>query len=195
MAKLKIDMSSGILEIEGSDSIVKDIYDDFKDRLFNNDNSFTRIETDTDSTTETSTTDTQSKKPESRSNKLKHEQNNEKDKNISDHKFNSSKIVNQLKARDDFKNISDSILQKSSLWKKIMLILTSSDTALSSGEITKVLNDFGVKTQISSVSRCLGNNDSELIRSAPRKIGSGSNPTYKLSLPAEQKFKVFVDKL
>lgn len=33
MAKLKIDMTSGILEIEGSDKIVKDIYDDFKGKL------------------------------------------------------------------------------------------------------------------------------------------------------------------
>ena len=41
MAKLKIDMSSGILEIEGSDKIVKDIYDDFKEKLLKIENDST----------------------------------------------------------------------------------------------------------------------------------------------------------
>lgn len=97
-----------------------------------------------------------------------------------------TKIANTLKEREDFSRIGERVLRKKDLWNKIRLVLLTATDPLSSGEITKVLREgLEVKTSQSSVSTCLGDNDGDLIRTAPRRKG-GNRPRYRISAPGKK---------
>ena len=116
------------------------------------------------------------------------EQQNDPAERTGDGRPSPTQIANGIKGRSDFQKVSREILHKNDLWRKIQVILSSTDIPMTSGVVAGVLKELNIKTAQPSVSGCLGKHDSDLMRTAPRRKG-GTRPTYKLSQPAKARFE------
>ena len=102
-------------------------------------------------------------------------------------------LVNTMKERKEFRTISDEVLHKRDLWNKIRVILFYADTAMTSGELQKVLSAFDLKTDRPGVSNKLKREHSRLVSSGARKPGAVIR--YKLSGPAKRVTEKWLNEL
>ncbi len=102
-------------------------------------------------------------------------------------------VVNTMKEHDDFQKLSREVLHKRDLWSKIRLILFFSGSAMTSGEIQKVLAAFDLKTDQPAVSRKLKDMHAQLISSGARKAGAVIR--YGLSGPAKSDTQKWLDEV
>jgi len=102
-------------------------------------------------------------------------------------------IVNTMKERADFSELSSKVLHARDLWDKIRLILYFADSAMTSGEIYRVLQGFDIKTTLPAVSKKLKEMHGQLISSGTRRPGAVIR--YKLSGPAKSEAEKWMNEI
>jgi hypothetical protein len=106
--------------------------------------------------------------------------------------FEALELANSLKEDANFSKYATKVLHARDLFNKVALVAMHSETPLTSGQITAVLQALDVKADVGNVSNCIKNNGSKFLPSAVRRAG-GAKPQYKLTSQARAAYEQWLN--
>lgn len=99
-------------------------------------------------------------------------------------------IVNKVRGLPNVDQVYDRVLHKKDAFRRIALVLSCASGPMTSGEISAVLGQLGVKTDSSGVSHAIRRNIRKLTQTTRRV--PGSTPRYNLTSQAMSEFREWV---